>query len=179
MGLCWGPLHSEADWQFEWMPSHNTEADAASAGVSPADWLGNAKADEAAKAKAKEADLSPQLLQRWADHQAATEAVWRLIAESQVAHLACRARRRDGTAAKSRKRKAPARPCRKVRRRAAAGGAPRSSSGGSGRACSGRPTMGRPCCRQLVQAAADAAPEEPAAKAAPAAPAAEAAPAEG
>ena len=123
-GRCWGPLRSEADWQFEWMPSHNTEAEAASAGVSPADWLGNAKADEAAKAKAKEADLSPQLLQRWADHQAATEAVWRLIAESQVAHLACRARRRDGTAAKSRKRKAPARPCRKVRRRAAAGGPP-------------------------------------------------------
>jgi hypothetical protein len=104
------------------MPSHSTEAEASASGVSEADWLGNAKADEAAKTKAKEADINPQLLQRWSDHQAAVAAVWRLIAESQVAHLAGRARRSDGTAAKSRKRKAPARPARNVRRRALAAG---------------------------------------------------------
>ena len=121
-GLCWGHLRSEAGWQFEWMPSHSTEAEASASGVSEADWLGNAKADEAAKTKAKEADINPQLLQRWSDHQAAVAAVWRLIAESQVAHLAGRARRSDGTAAKSRKRKAPARPARNVRRRALAAG---------------------------------------------------------
>ena len=70
-----GPLRSGAGWQFEWIPSHKTEAEAAAAGVCGADRLGNAKADEAAKEKAKEADLHPQLLQRWSDQQAAIAAV--------------------------------------------------------------------------------------------------------
>ena len=103
--------------------SSSSEAEeAAAAGVCEEDRLGNAEADAAAKAKARAADISPQLLQQWLEQQAAISAVWRLIAESQVAHLASRARRSDGTAAKSRKRKAPARPGRTVRRRAAAAG---------------------------------------------------------
>ena len=63
--LCWAPLRSNAGWLLEWMPSHNTAEEAAVAGVCEQDRLGNAEADEAAKAKAKEADISPQLLQEW------------------------------------------------------------------------------------------------------------------
>ncbi len=44
------------------MPSHNTKAEASAAGVCEADRIGNAKADEAAKEKSKEADIHPQLL---------------------------------------------------------------------------------------------------------------------
>ena len=113
----WGPLRSGSGWQVEWLPSHRSFSDAAAAQVSYEDWLGNFKADEAAKALAHSLDASPQLLEQWADHQAATEATWRLIAESQVVRLAARPRRRDGTAAKSRKRKAPARPTRSTRHR--------------------------------------------------------------
>jgi hypothetical protein len=90
-------------------------------GWSPEDWEGNDRADEAAKAAAKEADLAPEILARWSEQQKAIQAVWRLIAQSQVAHLAARPKRSDGTAAKSRKRKAPARPGRSARRRIGAG----------------------------------------------------------
>ena len=79
--------------------------------------LGNEQADEAAKAQAKAVDISPMLLSEWAENQAAIEAVWRLIAESQVKHLAERPRRVDGPAIKRRKRSAPARPGRSTRRR--------------------------------------------------------------
>jgi len=119
-GRCWGPLRSQAGWQFAWLPSHRTEAEAVAAGIEAEDWRGNAMADAAAKAKAREADLSPDLRSRWADQQAAIQAVWRLIAESQVAHLASRPRRLDGAAVKSRKRRAPRQPWR-VRGEAAAG----------------------------------------------------------
>ena len=61
------------------------------------------------------------MLEQWEDRQAANEAVWRLISQSQVAHLAERPRRHDGAAAKTRKRKAPARPNRRVRARATGG----------------------------------------------------------
>ena len=139
--LAWDPLRSGLGWEVEWVPSHHSCTEAAAAGVSHEDWLGNDKADQAAKVQAHVADASPALLQKWAEHQAATEAVWRLIAESQVAHLAGRPRRRDGTAVKSRKRKAPARPNRNGRRKvgpavarlpqsAAAPAAPAAAAGG-------------------------------------------------
>ena len=95
-GLCWPHLRSSEGWQLEWMPSDNTAEEAATAGVCEEDRLGNAEADAAAKATARAADISPQLLQQWLEQQAAISAVWRLIAESQVAHLANRARRSDG-----------------------------------------------------------------------------------
>ncbi len=44
-------------------------------GLSQEDWLGNAKADEAAKAHARAMDISPLVLSKWAENQAAVEAV--------------------------------------------------------------------------------------------------------
>ncbi len=73
---------------FEWLPSHRSQAEATAARVSQDDWLGNEQAEKAAKAQAKAVDISPMLLSKWADNQAAVEAVWRLIAESQVKNLA-------------------------------------------------------------------------------------------
>ncbi len=52
-------------------------------------------------------DIEPHLMEKWAENQRTVEAVWRPIAESQVSHLAGRPRRQDGTAVKSRKRRAP------------------------------------------------------------------------
>ncbi len=68
------------------------------AGLSKEDWLGDEQADEAAKAQARAVDISPMMLSRWAEKQAAVEAVWRLIAESQVSRLGGRPRRYDGSA---------------------------------------------------------------------------------
>ena len=90
---------------------------AGAAGCSQEDWKGNSKADEAAKTKARSIDLSPELVAKWASHSDAVQAVWRLIAEYQVMHLAARPRRADASVAKSWKQKAPARPCRRTRRR--------------------------------------------------------------
>ena len=84
----WRGLRSVPGWTFEWLPSHRSQAEATAARVSQDDWLGNERADEAAKAQARAVDISPLLLARWAANQAAVEAVWRLIAESQVSHLA-------------------------------------------------------------------------------------------
>ncbi len=113
----WQALRKEPGWTFEWLPSHRSQAETAAAGLSQEDWLGNERADEAAKAQARAADVSPLLLTRWAANQAAVDAVWRLLAESQVSHLAGRPRRSDGSAVKTRKRRAPARPGRNTRRR--------------------------------------------------------------
>ena len=52
------------------------------------DWEGNNRADVAAKAQAMLAEPTPELLAKWAEQQLAVQAVWRLIAQSQVAHLA-------------------------------------------------------------------------------------------
>jgi hypothetical protein len=103
----WQVLSSRAGWSFQWLPSHRSESEAMAAGRMLEDWLGTGKADDVAKAHAKAMDISPQLLTEWAENQAAMEAVWRLIAESQVAHLAGRPRRQDGTAVKSRTWKVP------------------------------------------------------------------------
>jgi hypothetical protein len=119
--LVWEPLRSQPGWEVQWIPSHNSLEEAFAAGMSNDDWHGNFFADEAAKAEARARDLSQGLLEQWSDRQAANEAVWRLIANSQVAHLAERPRRHDGAAAKARKRKAPARPNRRVRTRIAGG----------------------------------------------------------
>ena len=117
----WEPLRFQKGWTVEWLPSHRSLPEALAAGVSQEDWHGNDLADAAAKAEARRHDLPAEVLEQWADRQAANEAVWRLIAESQVAHLSARPRRHDGAAAKVRKRKAPARPNRRVRARVAAG----------------------------------------------------------
>ena len=116
----WGILRSNRSWKFEWMASHKSEGEALAAGVPLEAWVGNVKADEAAKAQARLMDIEPHLLEKWAENQRAVEAVWRLIAESQVAHLAGRLRRQDGAAVKSRKRRAPHRPSRSTRPRTAA-----------------------------------------------------------
>ncbi len=107
-------LRSVPWWTFEWLPSHRSKAEAAAAGLSQEDWLGNEKADEAAKAQARAVDISPLLLAKWAENQAAVEAVWRLIAEPRASRLAERPRRGDGSAVMARKRKAPARPGRSI-----------------------------------------------------------------
>jgi ribonuclease HI len=78
----WQVLRSTPGWTFEWLPSHRSEAEATAAGLLQEDWQGNEKADAAAKALARAADVSPELLSRWTDNQAAVEAVCRLIAES-------------------------------------------------------------------------------------------------
>ena len=122
----WKPLRSQRGWTVEWLPSHRSLQEALAAGMSQEDWHGNALADETAKAEARRHDLPAELLTQWAERQAANEAVWRLIAESQVAHLAARPRRHDGAAAKARKRKAPARPNRRVRARVAPARSPHS-----------------------------------------------------
>ena len=114
----WEPLRSQPGWTVEWLPSHQSLLDALAAGMCEEDWHGNDLADAAAKAEAHAHDLPKEVLEQWADRQAANEAVWRLIAQSQVAHLAERPRRADGAAAKVRKRNAPARPNRRVRPRA-------------------------------------------------------------
>ncbi len=81
-------LRNTPGWTFKWLPSHRSEAEATAAGVSQEDRLGNEQADEAAKAQARAVDISPLLLAKWAESQAAVEAVWRLIAGTQVSHLA-------------------------------------------------------------------------------------------
>ena len=116
----WEPLRGPQGWTVQWLPSHRSLPEALAAGVSQEDWHGNDLADAAAKEEARRHDLPAEVLEQWADRQAANEAVWRLIAESQVAHLSARPRRHDGAAAKARKRKAPARPNRRVRPRAVA-----------------------------------------------------------
>ncbi len=73
--LAWGPLRSDLGWGVQWLPSHHSASEAAAAGISHKDWLGNDKAGQAAKRQAHAVDASPELLQRWADHQAATGAV--------------------------------------------------------------------------------------------------------
>ena len=100
----WEPLRSQPGWTVEWLPSHRSLQEALAAGMSQEDWHGNDLADAAAKAEAHAHDLPQEVLAQWADRQAANEAVWRLISESQVAHLAARPRRPDGAAAKTRKR---------------------------------------------------------------------------
>ncbi len=102
------------------MPSHKTQDEAVAAGDPELSWVGNDKAGEAAKAFARSLDAPPQLLIKWADKQRAEESACKLIAESQVRHLAERPRRQDGCELKSRKRKTPQRPCRATRRRTVA-----------------------------------------------------------
>ncbi len=68
-------LRSVPGWTFEWLPSHRPEAEASPAGLSQEDWLGNEKADEAAKAQTRAVDVSPLLLSKWAENQVAVEAV--------------------------------------------------------------------------------------------------------
>jgi hypothetical protein len=117
----WVPLGRlpavEPGWGFVWQPSHLTKEQAIEEGFAEDSWEGNNRADDAAKSQALAADPPPELLAKWAEQQLAVQAVWRLIAQSQVAHLAERPRRKDGAAVKSRKRKAPARPTRSTRRK--------------------------------------------------------------
>ena len=117
----WEPLRTQLGWTVEWLPSHCSLQEALATGMSQEDWHGNDLADAAAKAEAHRHDLPEEVLEQWADRQMANEAVWKLISHSQVVHLAGRPRRHDGAAAKTRKRKAPARPNRRVRARAAGG----------------------------------------------------------
>ncbi len=51
-------------WQAQWLHSHHACSEAAAAGISHEDWLGNDKADQAAKMQAHAAAASPALLQR-------------------------------------------------------------------------------------------------------------------
>jgi ribonuclease HI len=95
----WEPLRGPQGWTVQWLPSHRSLPEALAAGVSQEDWHGNDLADAAAKEEARRHDLPAEVLEQWADRQAANEAVWRLIAESQVAHLSARPRRHDGAAA--------------------------------------------------------------------------------
>ncbi len=81
---------------FEWLPSHQSKAEATAAGLSQEDWLGKEQAVEAANAQARAVDIRPLLLSKLAENQAVVEAVWKLIAESQVSHLAGRPRREMG-----------------------------------------------------------------------------------
>ena len=74
----WQALRKVPGWTFDWLPSHRSLAEAAAAGLSAEDWLGKERADDAAKAQARAADISPLLLTRWAANRAAVEAVWRL-----------------------------------------------------------------------------------------------------
>jgi ribonuclease HI len=97
----WEVLQANRCWNFEWVPSHTSEAEAAAAGIAQQTWQGNERADEAAKAQAASVDVPPQVLAAWAEQQAAHKAVWELIAESQVAHLAGRPRRQCGAAVKT------------------------------------------------------------------------------
>ncbi len=46
----WQALSSQPVWAFEWLPSHRSEAEVMAAGVLQEVWLGNDKANEAAKA---------------------------------------------------------------------------------------------------------------------------------
>ncbi len=71
----WRVLRMAPGWTFEWLPSHRSKAEATAAGASQDDWLGNEQADEAAKAQAKAVHISPVLLSKWVEHQAAVEAV--------------------------------------------------------------------------------------------------------
>ena len=54
--LAWGPLRSGLGWEVECVPSHFSCNEAAAAGVSHEDWLGNDKANQAAKVQAHAAD---------------------------------------------------------------------------------------------------------------------------
>ena len=115
----WQVLHKDTAWTIAWMPSHQQDAEAA--GV-PALWFeGNQLADDAAKRHAASSDMPQDILQKWTRRQEAEDAVMKLIAESQVQPLAERPRLRGagGVATKTRKRKAPMRPQRVVRRRTA------------------------------------------------------------
>ncbi len=115
----WQVLRADSGWIIEWMPSRLTREEAIEARVPAEAWEGNSKGDEAAKAQARNMDPPMQLLGKWDDKQKAEDAVMTLIAESQVLHLAARPRRHDGTAAKTRKRKAPRRPGNNARKRTA------------------------------------------------------------
>ncbi len=112
----WQVLRRAPGWTFEWLPSHRSQAEAMAAGLPQEDWLGSEQADEATQAQARVVDISPLLESKWTENQPAVETVWKLGAESQVSHLAGRPRRVDGSAAKARKRQAPARPGRATRR---------------------------------------------------------------
>ncbi len=107
-------LRSVPGWIFEWLPSHQSKPRPT---LRQRACRGNEKADEAVKAQARAVDISPVLLAKWAENQAAVEAVWRLLAEFQVSHLSERPRRVDGSAVKARRWKAPARPGRTTCRR--------------------------------------------------------------
>ncbi len=88
----WVPLRrlllAEACWSFVRQPSRLTQEQAVAEGWADEDWEGNNRADDAAKAQAMLAEPALELLAKWAEQQLAVQAPWRLIAQSQVAHLA-------------------------------------------------------------------------------------------
>ena len=60
--LAWGPLRSDLGWEVQWLPSHHSDCEAVAAGISHEDWLGNDKADQAAKRQSHAADAGPDLV---------------------------------------------------------------------------------------------------------------------
>ncbi len=147
-------LRREPGWSFEWLPSHRTQAEALAASLSQDEWLGNETPGGAAKAQPRAIDICPLLLARWAENQTAVEAVWRLIAESQVTHLAGRPRRSDGSAVRARKRKAPARPGRNTRKRQQPQQQPQAATAAApAAAADARPAVADSCRRRTAELA--------------------------
>ncbi len=113
-------LRHTQGWDFRWIPSHKTEAEAQACGVPRLAWAMNAAADRKAKEAAQAASPPQEILAKHWRHVEAEQAMQRIIAKAQVTHLAERARRK-GTevAVKARKRKAPKGPEGPARKRPA------------------------------------------------------------
>ncbi len=60
----WQVLVAAPRWAIQWLPSHLSMEQALVEGWSREDWEGNDRADDAAKARAKSADLAPVTLAR-------------------------------------------------------------------------------------------------------------------
>ena len=71
-----------------WVPAHLSPEEAQARGHSLADWMGNCKADEEAKAAAYEAAPPKELVRSRERYLSALEAVQRCLGEMQVLQLA-------------------------------------------------------------------------------------------